>query len=176
VLYLAARPRAAFVESLARYRPALAVLAARRRVRDLSAPLPPIVVPRRWYRERAIGRLLLHPGQRWLDLRSLSTREELRRELAPLLLDLGLPDLDLASVVGPARTLTQAIARWAYERSAAGLVYHSRFHPSLTCWAIFEGARFEAAGGAEAIGPEDPDLVAVARLFSLAIESDPTGV
>jgi hypothetical protein len=118
---------------------------------------------------------LLDSGQRWLDVRSLSTREELRRELAPLLLDLDLPDLDLGSVAGPGRALTQAIARWAYERGAAGLVYHSRFHSALTCWAIFEGARFEAVGRAEAIGPEDPDLVAVARLFSLAIESDSTG-
>jgi hypothetical protein len=62
--------------------------------------------------------------------------------LAPLLVDLELPDFDLGSMLGSSRVLTQAIARWAYDHGAAGLVYHSRLDCRLTCWALFEGAAF----------------------------------
>jgi hypothetical protein len=172
VLYLAARRRGAFVESLSHFRPALPLLAARQQIQHLAESLPPLVVPRKWRHQRGIGQLRVRPGQRWLDLRALATRERLRQELAPLLLELDLPDLDVAQVVGPSRVLTQAVARWAYERGAAGLVYHSRFDASLTCWALFEGAGFDAVGSPAAITADDPDLVAVARLFSLAIEPD----
>jgi hypothetical protein len=107
--------------------------------------------------------------QRWLDLRSFETRETLRPELAQTLLDLGLEDLDLSGVVGPKRQLTQAIARWAYEHEYVGLVYSSRFDPTLTCWAIFEGAAFEPVGLPVPILRDDPDLVSVARFFGLAV-------
>jgi len=107
--------------------------------------------------------------QRWLDLRSFETRETLRRELAQTLLALGLEDLDLSGVVGPKRQLTQAIARWAYEREYRGLAYSSRFDATLTCWAIFEGAAFEPVRPSEPILPNDPDLVATAKLFGLSL-------
>jgi hypothetical protein len=100
-------------------------------------------------------------------------REALRWELAPLLVELGLPDFDLGSMLGSSRVLTQAIARWAYDQGAAGLVYHSRLDCRLTCWALFEGAAFEPVGDPEPLVPGDRDLVAVADLFGLVIESEP---
>jgi hypothetical protein len=109
------------------------------------------------------------PRQQWLDLRVVETREALRQELATTLLALGLSDLDLSRVLGTRRALTQAIARWAYERGYAGLGYYSRFAASYSLWAIFEGASFEPVGLPEPIGPEDPDLVATASLFGLAV-------
>ncbi len=109
------------------------------------------------------------PGQRWLDLRAPETREELRAELAALLMTLGLSDLDLSRMLGPQRTLTQAIARWAYDRGYAGLAYASRLDGTLTLWALFERVAFEPVGLAEPITPDDPDLVATARLFGLLV-------
>jgi hypothetical protein len=102
-------------------------------------------------------------------LRRLETREALRSELARTLLALGLDDLDLSGVVGPARPLTQAIARWAYERGYTGLVYSSRFAAALACWAVFEGAAFDPLGLPEPILPDDPDLVEAAQLFGLVV-------
>lgn len=158
-----------FIETLARLRPSLEFLAEARAVtgNDERLPVPTISVD--WYHRRGVARLRLRPHRRWLDLRAPETREALRVEMAPTLLELGLADLDLAGVMGPTRALTQAIARWAYDRGLAGLAYRSRFDESVTLWAVFEGAAFEPVGSAEPIAPDDPDLVATARLFGLAL-------
>lgn len=168
VLYATAQRRTAFLETLAQFRPSLDVLAALQAVENTNEPMPTPRVPADWYRARAVGRLSLTVRQRWLELRPFETRETLRREMAQTLLDLGLEDLDLSGVVGSKRQLTQAIARWAYDHEYAGLVYSSRFDAALTCWAIFEGAAFEPVGPPEPILPDDPDLVATAKLFGLS--------
>jgi hypothetical protein len=169
VLYATVQRRTAFLETLARFRPSLDVLAALQAVQNTTEPLPGAQVPADWYGARAVGRLRLATRQRWLDLRSFETREALRHELAQALLALALEDLDLSGVVGPKRQLTQAIARWGYDHGYAGLVYSSRFDAAMTCWAIFEGAAFEPVGLPEPLLPNDPDLVAVARSFGLAV-------
>lgn len=169
VLYATAQRRIALLESLARFRPSLDVLAALQAVENTNEPIPAPQVPAEWYHARAVGRLRLATHQQWLDLRSFETREALRSELAQTLLDLGLEDLDLSGVVGPKRQLTQAIARWVYERKYRGIAYRSRFDATFTCWAIFEGAEFERVGLSEHILPDDPDLASVARSFGLNV-------
>ena len=166
-LYATAQRRTAFLETLARFRPSPEVLTALEAVSNTDEPLPGPLVPADWYHARAVGRLRLTMRQRWLDLRSFETREALRRELAHTLIELGLEDLDLSGVVGPRRQLTQTIARWAYEHDYRGLAYGSRLDAALTCWAVFEGAAFEPVGPPEPILPNDPDLVATAKLFGL---------
>lgn len=169
VLYAAAQRRAAFIETLATFRPSLEALAALQEVTGTEEPLPVPLVPPDWYRGRAVGRFRLAPRQRWLDLRSLETCEVLRRALAQTLLDLGLDDLDLSGIVGQRRQLTQAITRWAYEHGYSGLAYSSRFDVAFTCWAIFEGAVFDVTESPEPILPGDADLLATAQLFGLGI-------
>lgn len=141
VLYAAVQRRGAFIETLARVRPSLEYLAVAKAVTGGDEPPARPIVPAHWYRRRGIGALRLGAHQRWLDLRAPATRETLRVEKARTLLDLGLSDLDLAGVIGPTRSLTQGIARWAYEHGYAGLAYWSRFDERLTLWAFFEGAR-----------------------------------
>lgn len=169
MLYATVQRRTAFLETLARFRPSLDVLAALQAVENTDEPLPRPRVPTDWYSTRAIGRIRLATRQRWLDLRSFETREALRLELAQTLLDLGLEDLDLSGVVGPERQLTQAIAQWAFDHGHAGLVYSSRFDAAHTCWAIPEGVTFDPVGLPEPILPDDPDLVWAARSFGLAM-------
>jgi hypothetical protein len=169
VLYAANQRRGAFIETLAPFRRSLPALASLEGVGNSDEDLPDSRVPSDWYQRRAVERLRLAPGQRWLDLRSMETREALRQELAQTLLDLGFRDLDLSGVIGPGRDLTQAIARWAYEHGNAGLAYNSRFDPRVQCWAVFEGAEFAPVGSPEPIMRTDPDLVAVANLFGLEI-------
>ena len=169
VLYAAAQRRGAFVETLAPFRPTLESLARLQQLAGNEPPLPRSTVPADWYQRHAVAGLRLRPGQRWLDLRAPATRETLRAELAATLRSLGLSDLDLSRVLGPHRALTQAIARWAYERGDAGLTYTSRLDHRLTLWALFEGAAFEPVGLPEPITPDDPDLVATARLYGLSL-------
>jgi hypothetical protein len=167
VLYAAAQRGGAFIEMLAPFRPVLTVLAQLQEVANTSEPSPRAVAPPHWYQRHAVARLRLTSGQRWLDLRAPATRETLRNELAATLLALEFADLDLSRVLGPSRALTQAIARWAYDRGFAGLAYSSRLDARLTLWAVFEGAGFEPVGLPEPITPDDPDLTATARLFGL---------
>jgi hypothetical protein len=169
VLYATVQRRTAFLETLARFRPSLAVLKALQAVENTNEPVSAPSIPAEWYHMRAVGRLRLVTRQRWLDLRSLETREALRHELAQTLLDLGFEDLDLSGVVGPKRQLTQAIARWAHEHDYHGLAYSSRFSADRTCWAIFEGAAFEPIEPSERILRNDPDLLATAKLFRLNV-------
>ncbi len=168
-LYAAEQLRACFVELLAPFRPSVVLLSRLKEVSDAREPLPTPMVPRDWCRKRGIARFRLQPGQPWLELRSLATREALRAELAPTLSRLSLSDLDLGTVSGPYRELTQTIARWAYEQGFKGIAYRSRFDDTLDCWAVFEGAAFEAVQPPELISPEDPELQAAAAAFGLQL-------
>jgi hypothetical protein len=170
VLYLAEHRLGCFIESLASFRPDIAMI-ARLRVVHGGPPLPPASeVPAAWYTRRSVGRVRLDPGQRWLDLRAPDTLQVLRSEMAEVLVSLGLPDLDVSAARGPSLELTRQIARWAFEHDFQGIAYRSRFADSLDCWAIFEGALTTPAGPPQPIAPDDPDLMAAAALFSLAVE------
>ena len=169
VLYAAEQRRVCFLETLARFRPSLELLAKLAAVSGSDEPMPTSSVPADWHTKRCIGRLQLAPGQCWLDLRATSTHLALRREFAGVLVELGIADLDVSAIRGPHRALTRAISRWAYERGYHGLVYRSRFDDQSDCWAIFERSLFSPIHPAEPITRTDPDLRAVARLFNLGI-------
>lgn len=162
VRYLAEQRLACFLEGLAPLRAPLDRLAA-------SGPRLLPRVPADWLRLRCVGQVRLRGGQRWLDLRRLETAEALRAEVAQLLQELALPDLDVSVLRGPNRALTRAVGRWAYDAGYQGIAYRSRFHDALDCWAIFEGADFDRVGSIVSISPDDPDLQAAAALFGLAI-------
>jgi hypothetical protein len=126
-----------------------------------------------WLASRSVARFrLVAPVRRGLDLAALETLVTIRVELADTLLALGYTDLDLGDTFGRDRRLTQAIARWAFERGYGAIRYPSRFHPSFELWAIFEGATLADVEIAP-IAPDDPDLLAVAGLFGLDIGQRP---
>ncbi|HEY8743804.1 MAG TPA: RES family NAD+ phosphorylase [Chloroflexota bacterium] len=161
VLYLAEQRLACYVEGLAPLRVPLDRLT--------SGPHLLPRVPAEWRQRRCVGQVRLLSSQRWMDLRRIETAEALRAELAPLLRQLGLPDLDVSVLRGPSRPLTRAVGRWAYDAGFQGIAYRSRFHDALDCWAIFEGAAFERVGNIAAVSPDDPDLQTAAALFGLAV-------
>jgi hypothetical protein len=171
VLYAAAQRIACFVETLAPFRPRLAFLNQIRGLPDgeRGDDLPRVgAVPSGWHRDRLIGRLLVLPGQRWLDLRHHETILALRQELSGTLVALGLDDFDLSTALSANRRLTQATARWAYEHGFQGIAYASRHGADLECWALFEGARFEPVEIAPVVA-DDPDLVVAAGLLGLSV-------
>lgn len=172
VLYLAGERRTCFLETLAALRPKTAYLAKLREMPDGDRANDVIeggFVARDWYLTRHIGRVRLIGHQRWLDFRSLETRETLRRELAPELLRHGFEDLDAGDALTRNYALTQIVSRWAYEQAFQGIAYTSRFDTSHTCWAVFEGATVDPVGS-DPISIDDQDLLAVAHLFGLTIE------
>ncbi len=172
VLYVAKQRRACFAEILAAFRPDLEVIAARRdETGKLELDEQP-AIPAGWLQGRAIQQLRLGSRQRWLDLRALEIREQLREVFASLLVELGIPDLDLSAVTRSdlvGRKLTQQIAAWAYDNGYHGITYPSRLAGQGNCRALFEGSRWTAAGNPELVAPDDPDLLAVARVFDLTV-------
>jgi hypothetical protein len=167
VLYTAQQRLGCFVEAVARFRIPVPFLAAIQAQPGGTQQLPRPRIPEDWLRQRCLGQLHLLAGQNWLDLRAPETCEVLRQELAPVLVRLGMGDLDVSGARGPSRALTQAIARWAFERGYHGIAYKSRFSDALDCWALFEGAAFERVGQSERLAPDDADLLAAAHLFGL---------
>jgi hypothetical protein len=175
VLYLAESLKTCYIELFANQRPSLQALA----MRSLLPPGEPGDhepalgrIPRdwllRWCEERAIGRIALVPDQRWLDLYAAETHRELRSKLAPLLHDLNIGDFDFGDVLSRNRRLSQAVSRWAFQAGFRGIVFPSRFHYELRCWALFETARFRRLD----IVPVDPDsaeLQAALSFHGLAV-------
>lgn len=158
-----------FLELLASLRPSLRVLAAEREVRGSQETVEAHVVDEPWRLRRGIASFRLLPGQRWLDLRRLETRQALRPVFAGLLAQIAFNDFDAGAVLSPDRHLTQTISRWAFGHGYNGVVFPSRFEPAYTNWAVFEGAAIEPVGVAEPILRDDPDLVAVARRYNLTL-------
>lgn len=171
VLYTAELRLTCFLETLAPLRLSLEVVAA---LAQLPAgdrqddPATKGIIPADWRFTRVIGHLIVDSGQRWPDLRAMETREALREQLATTLVALGYRDFDAGIALLQDRQLTQAIAQWAYDQGYQGIVYPSRFDTSLTCWAVFENARFTAIGET-AIARDDPDFVEAAGRFDLTI-------
>jgi hypothetical protein len=170
VLYAAERRLPCFVEVLQDWRPDLQALSAlAQRATQATAPLPPLALPRSWRQSHLLGRFKLAPNQRWLDVRRVQTREELRRLFAPAVLQVGLEDFDGGAIRSLQRSFTQAIAGWAFNQGFQGIVYTSRFDDAWTCWAIFEGAAIQPVGVPRRIGRSDPDLALAAALLRIGV-------
>ena len=103
-----------------------------------------------------------------LDVRNRAIRELLRRELAGVLVQLGLSDFDLGHALTRDRRVTQAIARWAHETGQQAIIYTSRHGADFDCWALLEGVRFTSLQ-VSPIAKDDPDLLAAAGEFGLSV-------
>lgn len=173
VLYASPSRLACFLATLDAYRPDRAL------PQRLIAMGPDRFMPQSGlvpddYVDRAIGRFRVHAGQRWLDLRvdAPETASALSREpeIAAILPSLGYEKrVKPGGMLGSDRRLTQAVAGWARERGYVGAAYSCSHRPRLDCWAVFEGAGFDSVDPPVPIGPDDPDLLVVAREFDLTI-------
>jgi hypothetical protein len=163
VLYAARQRTACFAETLAAFRPSLELLAETGDPADIAGELSA-----GFLRSRGIGTFRLLRG-RWLDVRRVDTLAALRTAFGQTLLDFGLLDVDLGGVCGPQRAFTQAVAGWAHDNGYQGIVYASRFGATFEAWALFDTARIEPVGEVVPLSVDDPDLLAVARVFALRL-------
>mgnify|MGYP001371998108 CR=1 FL=1 len=135
----------AFAETIAHFRPDLEALAALGAIRGAPEEPQPLTaaVPARWRQLRSVGRLLLDPTLRFVDVAHPDTLAEMRTHFASVAVDLGHRDVDLSTITSGDRRLTQRVARYFYEltddagRPAfAGLRYVSRHGVAWECWAL----------------------------------------
>lgn len=130
-----------------------------------------------WLQSRRIGSLLLTDltrVQKWLDFTRPETFTNFRIRFRRLILQHGFSDFDLSAATTENRDFTREIGLWAYQEGYSGITYVTRHTPSLSCWAVFSGSEFVPVdvNPAAEIAPNDPDLMAVANEFGLALPGD----
>lgn len=180
MLYFATERAAAIGESVAQFRPSprtIAAVGARRGA-----------VPREWRDQHELYSVPLDGGLRFVDIHTPEAVDRLRQALAPRAAELGIEDVDVGTLLGPERQLTQRAARHVYERFDRkgrplfhGVRYLSRHNPEWECWAVFDTRApwsLEAPsdapnpGVASRIGADDPYVVEAAAALGLDVEPD----
>lgn len=176
VCYFATDLEACFGETLSRFRPDPALIAAA----DEDGFMPAGSVPADWRNQRIAVQVEFVPNEllpelRFLDVEALKTRRELRRELASLLAYYGYEDLDVPTVRGADRRITRWIAKWAFEQRDAdgapvfaGVRYLSRLNTAWECWAVFHDVEIKEITR-EPIERENEALKTIARHFDLTV-------
>lgn len=167
VLYASSVRLGCFLETLARYRPDMALYAELREIAGEDDFIPPGVVPQEWFRARIIGFANAHGT--FADIGTSDWISTLRRALAPLLIRLGIPDFD-ASVLqrsGP-RLLTQNVSAVVYAEGFDGIRYLSKYGHDIENWALFEPANLVRISE-QRIQPHDPDVLEALRMFHLTL-------
>jgi hypothetical protein len=191
-IYCATQRTAAFGETMARFRPSVALLAHLGAIDDdepleraLAGAVDPVdlrrgLVPADWRVRRRVGHTVLDPSLRFVDLAAGETMQRLRTALAPMAKQLSVVDIDLSVVTGPQRRLTQEIARFVHDQRDrngrprfAGIRYLSRLNAEWECWAVFDDRMRHVAGCPDfpsTVLPDDADLIQVSRQFNLTVE------
>lgn len=177
VLYASTLRVGTFIETLARFRPDLAVVAGLEEIEgDDDAPSPG-VVPRRWLQGRRIGEATIAGA--FVDIGDAGSLATLRVHLAARAIHYGLSEIDAATIrLHAPRRFTQEVSRLLYEchedhGGSAGIRYRSRLGDQFVNWAIFEpppdtGPELPP-GSSREIEPDDPDLLEALRLLNLKL-------
>ncbi len=167
VLYASTQRLACFVETLARFRPDLSLLAELAEIDGEDDYTPLGSLPADWLEQRVMGQAELIGT--FADVYSISWISQLRRSLAAEALRLGFHDLDASTLErAEPRRLTQLASREVYRQGYDGISYRSRYGHSLENWAIFEP--FPIKPGISAIVmADDADLKAALSLHGLQI-------
>jgi hypothetical protein len=157
VLCASSQRLACFVETLARFRPDLSLIAELDKIEGDNDFLTMGTLPREWLAGRAMGKASIRGV--FADIYAAAWVGQLRRALAADALRLGIRDIDLSALErAEPRRLTQLASRQAYRMSFAGVFYRSRYGHSLENWAIFEPFPFDDTQS-ESLSEDDPDFL-----------------
>jgi len=176
VLYFGSDLNVCFGETLARFRPKIELLALVHQEWEGLGFMAVGAVAADWRQRRSAVHVSFPAELRFLDAESPQTHQFLRHELALGLSSIGLDDLDVATVRGSDRRLTQLISEWAYMAEEdggpryAGIRYESRIRSGWECWALFDDEDLEIEVlESLSITPDMPALIEVADLFELQV-------
>ena len=174
VLYAATRREGALAETLAGFRPRAQVNDTLQMLGVTAGRVPAGQVPPVWFDVRRMVRLTVDEALPFVDIEDPATHTALTVLASDVLGRLGIGNLDVATVRGPSRLLTRAVASWVYSQvddhghaRYAGIRYVSRLG-DFECWAIFEGTPVSRRG-VEPITARDADVRSVMDLFGIAL-------
>jgi hypothetical protein len=167
VIYTSSQRLGCFLETLARFRPDLTLLAEFAEIEGDDDFTPLATVPASWLIARLIG--TAQADGQYADIYAPEWIALLRRELASTVISLGLSELDAAILqAGRPRQLTQQASLAVFRRGLDGIFYRSRYGHSVENWAIFEPFVLRNQSAA-AIVADDPDLHTALRLHGLTM-------
>jgi hypothetical protein len=177
VLYASSTRLGALIETLARFRVDLSVIAGMREIEGPEAAASWGVLPRQWLAGRIVGEAIVDAA--FVDVGAAESLGTIRTQLAASAIRHGFDDIDAAAVRSRApRRFTQEVSRLVYEwreqeGGCAGICYRSRLGDQFVNWAIFEPASDDDAGLSMrsecGIAPDDPDLTRALELLNLRI-------
>jgi hypothetical protein len=178
VLYASSTRFGALLETLARFRPDLAVVAGLREIEGEDDAVPAGTVPREWFERRLMG--VADLSGEYAEIGSAASLATIRSQLAAKALQHGLTDVDAAAIRAAApRAFTQEVSRLVYgSRTAegeplAGIRYRSRLDDGTDNWAVFEPARGAPAPlhalDAEPVRSGDPDVTRAITVLGLQV-------
>jgi hypothetical protein len=167
VIYTSSQRLGCFLETLARFRPDLTLLADLAEIEGEDDFTPLATVPASWLIARLIG--TAQTDGEYADVYAPGWIALLRRELASTAVALGLSEIDAATLqAGRPRQLTQEASLIVFRRGLDGIFYRSRYGHSVENWAIFEPFPLRNTS-ANAIVADDPDLQSALRLHGLTM-------
>jgi hypothetical protein len=167
VIYTSSQRLGCFLETLARFRPDLSLLADFAEIEGEDDFTPLATVPASWLIERLIG--AAEAQGEYADIYAPGWVALLRRELASTAVALGLSEIDAPTLqAGRPRRLTQEASLVVFRRGLDGIFYRSRYGHSIENWAIFEPFPLHNTSAA-AITADDPDLHAALQLHGLTM-------
>jgi hypothetical protein len=167
VLYAASQKLSCYVETLARFRPDLTLIAELEEIEGDDDFLPLGVMPSEWCDTRLLGTATANGD--YADVYGAGSIAYLRRNLASECLRLGVSDLDAAILQNYSpRRITQLASLRIYEHGFSGIYYRSRFGHDLENWALFEPFRITPTNS-ESISADDPILRQALDLLGVKI-------
>lgn len=167
VIYTSSQRLGCFLETLARFRPDLTLLAEFAEIEGDDDFTPLATVPASWLIARLIG--TAQADGQYADIYAPEWIALLRRELASTAITLGLSELDAATLqAGRPRQLTQEASLVVFRHGLDGIFYRSRYGHSIENWAIFEPFPLSHMS-TTAIVADDPDLQSALRIHGLTM-------
>jgi hypothetical protein len=167
VLYASSQQVSCYIETLARFRPDLSLLAELREISGEDDFFPAGQVPLDWTTNRLIGTASVDGN--YASIYASEWITFLRRKLATECLRLGIRDLDTSVLqAGAPRQITQLASRVVYELGLPGICYPSRYGHDLENWALFEPFHIQHSVS-NPIANEDPALIEALRILGLKI-------
>jgi hypothetical protein len=165
VCYASSQRVCCFLETLARFRADLSLIAELDQIAGDDDYYPLGSVPVQWLETRLIGSG--RPDGRYADIGTSEWIALLRNRLARACVELEVPDLDASALHRSVpRRLTQLVSREVYARAFDGIAYRSRYGQDLENWALFEPFQLADVRVYE-IAVDDSDLVEAMRLHRL---------
>lgn len=167
VLYAATQKLSCYLETLARFRADVSLLAELNEIEGENDFLPLGTVPREWCEERLLG--FAHADGDYGDIYASGWIVLLRHRLAGEWVRLGVSDLDASVLQQHApRRITQLASLEARRRNFDGIYYRSRYGHDLENWALFEPFRISQEG-AQPIEWEDATFLQALAMLGLRV-------